>query len=381
MTQLAGQTVLPYFDEIDAQTGIYPAQWYQGAVQRGVIQSVEKIAPEQVQPASLDLRLGETAYLIDASFLPGRACTVQEKLDWLSHEKIDITKGALLKRDHVYIIELQEALDLRKRMSGVGNAKSSTGRLDIFARLIADHAVAFDSVDEQYTGPLWVEVAPKSFDIVVKKGSRLVQLRIKTGSHRNSREELKRLNEQVILVRGTGPREINSKGIDFSVDIIGDTVSKIIGFRAKKNAPEIDVDLVNHYDPDLYWEPVYRPSINGIVLKPDDFHILASKETIVVPNNYAADMIAYDTLVGEFRVHYAGFFDPGFGYSPHGDRAARAVLEVRSHEVPFMIEDGQIVGTLAYERLTEESARPYGSGIGSSYQYQGLALSKQFKRD
>jgi dCTP deaminase len=380
MSGAAVQEWLPIVEEPSRRSGIFPAQWYQGAIQRKEIASPVPIAPAQIQPASIDLRLGATAYRVPASFLPGPKGKVADKLEWLATEKIDLTDGAVLRTDSVYIIELLESLNLKKRVSAVANPKSSTGRLDVFARVITDRSSEFDTIAEQYEGPLWAEIAPRSFNVVVRKGSRLVQLRVKRGAPRPSQQLVQALQDEAGLVQGEDEPDIRQNRIAITVDVSGDPLSKLVGFKASRNPEPIDFDKINHYDPAEYWEPVYRPERGGIVLHPDEFHILASKETIAIPDDYAADMIAYDTLVGEFRVHYAGFFDPGFGYARGGHRGARAVLEVRSHEVPFMVEDGQTVGRLAFERLTEKTDKPYGREIGSSYQYQGLALSKQFRR-
>ena len=382
MTEAAVQAWLPTFDEPQARSsGICPAQWFPGAISRGIVSSASGIDLEsQIQPASIDLRLGPTAYCVPASFLPGRGTQVADKLEWLATERVDLSQGAVLRRDRVYIVRLLESLDLRKRLSGITNPKSSTGRLDVFARVISDNCTEFDTIAEQYEGPLWVEIAPRSFDVIVREGSRLVQLRIKSGLPRPSEAQLRALHESVRIVGDEDEPDITRRGVAITVDMVGDQVSRLIGYRAKRAEAAIDVDRINHYEPADYWDPVYRPPSGGIILQPDDFHILASKATLTVPEDHAADLIAYDTLVGEFRVHYAGFFDPGFGYAARGHKGAKAVLEVRSHEVPFMIEDGQTVGRLAFERLTEKTAKPYGSGIGSSYQYQGLVLSKQFRR-
>lgn len=381
MNEAAVQALLPNL-AVKPGTGICPAQWFRGAIQRGIIHSASPgIGFDQIQPASIDLRLGSVAYRVKSSFLPGRKDRVVDKLKWLTTDEIDLANGAVLRAGHVYIVPLMEHLSLRKRLSAIANPKSSTGRLDIFARVISDYSTEFDNIAEQYKGPLWVEVAPRSFNVVVRRGSRLVQLRIKDGAPRPTQEQLKLLFRELGVVHDDDDDPDIKKGRPaIRVDIRGDKVSGLVGYRARKTKTPLDVDRVNHYDPSEFWIPVRRPKHGGITLKPNQFHILASKGVISVPEDFAADMIAYDTLVGEFRVHYAGFFDPGFGYSKQGPRGARAVLEVRSHEVPFMIEDGQIVGRLIFEPLTEQTEKPYGSNIGSSYQYQGLALSKQFKR-
>ena len=380
MSEAAVQAWLPNVEEPSRRSGIYPAQWYQGAFQRKEIVTAVPFEEVQLQPASLDLRLGEKAYRVPASFLPGRQHGVAEKLSWLAEEEIDLTSGALLERDRVYIVPLLEGLNLKKRMSAVANPKSSTGRLDVFARVIADRATEFDSIAEQYEGPLWAEIVPRSFRVVARTGSRLVQLRVKRGAPRPSERLVRDLQKDDSLIKGEKVVDIKQGRIAVSVDLAGAPGAELVGYRAKRVEEPIDVDRANHYDPADFWEPVARPARGGLVLNTEAFHILASKESFAIPDDHAADMIAYDTLVGEFRVHYAGFFDPGFGLAAEGHRGAKAVLEVRSHEVPFMIEDGQIVGRLAFERLTEKTDRPYGQGIGSNYQYQGLALSKHFRR-
>jgi dCTP deaminase len=378
MTETAVQNPLPLLDEQpESQTGVWSAQRIKGAIELGLIQSVNAIAAEQIQPASLDLRLGDCAFRVPASFLPGNRSTVQDRVDLLAEEKINIENGAVLRTGSVYLIPLQERIKLRKRVSGIANPKSSTGRLDVFSRLITDYGTGFDTVPERYVGPLWLEVVPRSFDVQVRTGSRLAQIRLKSGSPRSSDAVMKRLNEQENIIQGA---DIRDRALTLSVDIEGDPVTGIIGYKAKKADDFIDIDKVNYYDPDVFWEKVFRPERGGIILQTDDFHILATKEGVAIPHDYAADMVAYDTLVGEFRVHYAGFFDPGFGYSDRGPGGTTIVLEVRSHEVPFMVEHGQIVGRVEVERLTEPTDKPYGAGIGSSYQSQGLTLGKQFKR-
>ena len=361
-------------------TGLLPSQAIRDAIAQGEIQAIEGIGEDQIQPASLDLRLGQEAYRVRASFLPGEHATVGQKLATVSMHKIDLRGGAVLEKDCVYIVPLMESVKLRHRTSAVANPKSSTGRLDIFARVITDHGTEFDHVRAGYRGPLWAEISPRSFSVLVRSGTRLLQLRIKRGSPQPSDNALRRLHDEVGLVDAGGQAKIKKGLLAISVDTEGHGDTQLVGFRAKKNAALIDVEKVNHYDPRDFWEPVYAHSGQGIVLDPDDFYILASKEAVTVPEDHAAEMIAYDTLVGEFRVHYAGFFDPGFGYAGAGGEGSRAVLEIRSHDVPFILEDGQIVGRLLYERLTAKPDKLYGRDIGSSYQRQGLALAKQFKR-
>jgi dCTP deaminase len=286
----------------------------------------------------------------------------------------------VLERGCVYIVPLLEGLSLRHRMSAMGNPKSSTGRLDIFTRLITDYGTEFDRVREQYKGPLYAEVSPRTFSVLVRKGTRLNQIRIRRGNPPTTDEAMKRLQQQLQVVGSDIDVDEIRSGLPVSVDVRGEAFGGLIGYRAKNHAGLIDLDRIRHYEVTDYWEPVYAPRRGGLVLDPADFYILASRESVMVPPTHAAEMIAYDTLVGEFRVHYAGFFDPGFGHPAAGGAGARAVLEVRSYEVPFVIEDGQVVGRLTYERLTAPPTRLYGGGgVKSSYQRQGLALSKHFK--
>ncbi len=357
-------------------TGILPAQDLQRAIEAREIQSVEQIADEQIQPASIDLRLGSKAYRVRASFLPGLR-TVQEKLHEFAMHEMDITNGGVLERGGVYIIPLMEHLNLKHRMSARGNPKSSTGRLDVFTRLITDHGTSFDQVREGYKGPLYAEVSPRTFTILVRKGSRLSQLRIRRGAPPSSNKMHKELNLQYGLVDRELSDDDIRDGIPITVDVTGNaSTGHVIGYRARNHSGLIDVDRVGHYRVEDFWDPVRSPGKPGLILDPADFYILASHESVRVPPALAAEMIAYDTLVGEFRVHYAGFFDPGFGDVSGG---AKAVLEVRSYEVPFVIEDGQVVGRLAYERLTVAPERLYGVHVQSNYQRQGLKLSKHFK--
>jgi dCTP deaminase len=374
----AGQAILPFLEE--TRTGILPAQWLRAAAAQGIIQAEEDVLPAQIQPASIDLRLGDTAFRLPASFLPGPSMTVREKLDLIAEEEIDLRNGAVLETNQVYIVPLQERLKLKRRMSGVANPKSSTGRLDVFARLITDYGTEFDTVHERYAGPLWLEIAPRSFNVTVRKGSRLAQLRLRSGNPRTSDASLRELNESVRIVRYEGEPDIKHSGLALSVDLSGDPVSNIVAYKAKKTKRPIDVDKVNFYKIDDFWHRVPKPAQGGLLLQKDEFYILATKEFVAIPHDVAADMVAYDTLVGEFRVHYAGFFDPGFGYTDAGHQGAKIVLEVRSHEVPFIIEHGQVVGRVMVERLAEKTDMPYGAGIGSSYHGQGLTLGKQFKR-
>ncbi len=364
--------------ETSHATGVLPSQSIRALIAQGGILADAKVEDAQIQPASLDLRLGTVAHRVQASFLPGGAATVEDKITQFGLHALDITEGAVLETGCVYIVPLQESLNLENRLSAIANPKSSTGRLDIFTRLITDNGVEFDRVRDGYCGPLYAEISPRTFSIVVRTGARLNQLRLKKGRFSYSERALRRLNQEVGLVEA-GPATLDLKdGIPFTVDLEGDPKTGLVGFRARKNSGLIDVDRKDQYDPVEFWEPIYRGKDPTIILNPDDFYILASREAVTVPADHAAEMVAYDTLVGEFRVHYAGFFDPGFGDDAAGGGGSRAVLEVRSHDVPFMIEHGQILGRLVYERLTEPPDRIYGQGIGSSYQRQGLQLGKHF---
>ena len=361
-------------------TGILPAQAIRDLLRGREILATEDVIEGQIQPASLDLRLGGHAYRVQASFLPGTGGTVAERLDRLAMHRFDLADGAVLEKGCVYIVPLMESLALGSRLSAFANPKSSTGRLDIFTRVITDHGAQFDRIRAGYHGPLYAEISPRTFSVVVHEGSRLSQLRLRLGNPPVSDAALRRLHEQVRLV-DRAPEETDiDNGIAVTVDLTGEASCGLLGYRARHHTGLIDVNLVDHYDPLEFWEPIHARSDGTLILKPDEFYILASKEAVTVPPDHAAEMVAYDTLVGEFRVHYAGFFDPGFGHAESGGAGSRAVLEVRSHEVPFVLQDGQVVGRLMYERLTQVPEKVYGSGIGSSYQRQGLALSKQFKR-
>jgi len=370
--------IVPTGTETSHATGVLPSQSIRGLITQGRIAAAEPIEDAQIQPASLDLRLGNVAHRVQASFLPGEGATVKDKIAQFGLHAFDITTGAVLETGCVYIVPLKESLDLDSGITAIANPKSSTGRLDIFTRLITDNGVEFDRVRGGYSGPLYAEISPRTFSIVVRTGTRLNQLRLKKGRFSYSERALQRLNQEVGLVE-EGPSSLDLKdGIPFTVDLEGGPNAGLIGFRARKNSGLIDVDRKEQYDPAEFWEPIYRGKNLTVILNPDDFYILASREAVTVPADHAAEMVAYDTLVGEFRVHYAGFFDPGFGDDAAGGGGSRAVLEVRSHDVPFMIEHGQILGRLVYERLTEPPDRIYGQGIGSSYQRQGLQLGKHF---
>ena len=360
-------------------TGLLPSQVIVEMVRNHEILSVETIGKRQIQPASLDLRLDGLAYRVRSSFLPGRDKSVRESLRAVTMGEVDLRGGAILEKGCVYIVPLKESVALPSRITAVANPKSSIGRLDIFTRLITDEATEFDRVQSGYSGPLYAEISPRAFTVIVREGSSLNQIRFRRGNPNNSDASLRRLHQQWRLVDRSDTDANIENGIALSVDLQSFSGGGVVGYKARKHTDLIDVDLIDHYSPDRYWEPIYSEG-GKLILNPGDFHILMSKELVTVPPDHAAEMIPYDPLVGEFRVHYAGFFDPGFGYREGGVNGTRAVLEVRSHEVPFIIEDGQVIGRLSYERLTDVPERLYGGDIGSSYQEQGLKLSKHFAR-
>lgn len=374
-------------------TGILPIQKIREMLGSGEIKPLMRpIEPDQLQPASIDLRLGDYAYPIDASFLPGQGVRVLDKMKQLdgrfSDFRIDLRNGAVLEKGRIYVVPLQEAIQLRSEVAAFANPKSSTGRLDILTRLIADGAAAFDQVGEGFKGELYIEVAPRSFSVVVKTGTRLNQLRFR----RTRGEEPKpitasdwnQLLEEGKIVDVRDPerktRSFKTGVLPFTVDLRGSAAdNELLGYRARKHTRRIDLDRLD-YDPLEFWEPIRFHKTSSLILDPDEFYILMTREAIAVPPEYAAEMMPYDTRAGEFRVHYAGFFDPGFGWDVRTGKAgsSRGVLEVRSHEIPFLLEHGQTVGWLRYERMAARPDVLYGAGALSNYQGQGLKLAKQF---
>jgi dCTP deaminase len=378
-------------------TGILPFQAIRDMVAAGEIKATEifgRIDPDQIQPASIDLRLGTYAYPVDTSFLPGRGVKVLEKMQELDPDyqrfKLDLRDGAVLEKGRVYVVPLAEFISLKSDVAAVANPKSSTGRLDILTRLIADGATHFDQVEAGYEGELFIEIAPRSFSVVVKSGTRLNQLRFRRARGIEARQisapEWNALLDEGSIVDARGAQErVRLAGkpgvLPFTIDLEGArSRDSLIGWRAKKNTTRIDLER-RDYDPLDFWEPIYWHKAASLALVPDEFYILMTKEAIAVPPGYAAEMLPYDTRAGEFRVHYAGFFDPGFGWNPETGKAgsSRGVLEVRSHEVPFLLEHGQTVGWLRYERMAQAPSSLYGSAISSNYQGQGLKLAKQFR--
>jgi dCTP deaminase len=363
-------------------TGILPYQSYLDFVKAGRIAAELPFAENQVQPASIDLRLGPVAYRVQASFLPGNQ-PVMRKIEQLKMHELDLTQGAVLERGCIYIVPLLEKLSLPADIAGAANPKSTTGRLDIFTRLIPDYAEEFEKVKKGYKGQLYLEVSPRTFSVRVHQGLALNQLRLRRGDPPPSDAALEALNESEGLIFADDQKTTATirRGLWVSIDLQGPD-SEIIGYRAKHHTALIDLAKVGHYDPKEYWEPIHRNAARSLILNPGEFYILVSKEQLRVPSGFAAEMVPYDPSVGEFRIHYAGFFDPGFGYGQSGEiPGTRAVLEVRANEVPFLLEDGQVVGRLIYERLTDPPEKLYGVDLKSNYQRQGLALSKHFRRN
>ncbi len=368
-------------------SGILPCQSIQAMLRQGIIKASLAVSADQIQPASIDLRLGDFAYPVNTSFLPGPDSTVPDKMKQIDEDfdkyKIDIKDGAVLEKGRVYVIPLIESLALPEDVMGFANPKSSTGRLDILTRLIADGSTIFDQLKNGYKGQIYIEVAPRSFSIVVKTGLCLNQLRFRRGGMHIEKSEWQMLISGKQIVHNNEPfaHDAEEPGmLKVTVDLKGTgKEGELIGYRARKHAGRIDLESRN-YDPADFWEPITARKHSSIVLDPNEFYILMTKEAVAIPPDYAAEMVAYDTRAGEFRVHYAGFFDPGFGWDSATRKAgsSRAVLEVRSHEVPFLLEHGQTVGWLRYEHMLERPDTLYGQGIRSNYQGQSLKLAKQF---
>lgn len=370
-------------ERLSYPTGIMPAQHIRKLVESKRVLSDISVEDSQIQPASMDLRLGPIAYRVRASFLPGRFSTVMDRVRVYRMAEIDLSRPALLERGCVYIVPVQESLDLPPDISASANPKSTTGRLDIFTRLIADYGIEFEQVQKGYRGGLYLEIVSRTFPILVEAGTKLSQLRFLRGNPPTSDNKITELDleENLVYIEAESPAKAEiDRGLRISMSLQGDAKSNIVAYKAKKNASPIDLAKVDYYPIDEFWDSVVAPKNKAIILEPGDFYILGSKERVRVPPMFAAEMVAFDPSMGEFRIHYAGFFDPGFGYGASDILGTRAVLEVRAHEVPFLIEDGQFVGRLLYARLLSRPDRIYGLDIGSSYQSQTLALSKQFRK-
>ena len=355
-------------------TGVIPDHMLQNMIANGQITANPEITPEQIQPASIDLRLGSVAYRVRASFLSGAKASVMDRLEEFEMHRIDLSNGAVLEKGAVYLVPLMEALNLPENVQAVANAKSSTGRLDLLTRTITDNGTEFDRIPPGYSGPLYAEICPRSFSVLVRPGMRLNQIRFRNGQAVLTDDQLRALHTDHALV--DGPAHIDN-GLGFSVDLRPET-GNLVGYRAKPHTGVIDLDKIGHYDPMQYWEPIHTDE-GRIILDPGAFYILVSREAVHIPPDLAAEMAPYLAMVGEFRVHYAGFFDPGFGHDAAGGKGSRGVLEVRCHEAPFVLEHAQIVGRLVYEKMAALPQKIYGADLASNYQGQGLKLSKHFK--
>jgi dCTP deaminase len=364
-------------------TGILPSQEISNLIARGNVIATPAINPDHIQPASLDLRLGDMAHRVRASFLAGPNSTVEAKIKDLRMARVDLTGASVLEKDCVYIIPLLEELNLPENISGKANPKSTTGRLDIFTRLITDYGTEFDHVPPGYKGKLYAEVVSRTFTVAIRAGMRLSQLRFVHGSARSSDRAIKGLDREEPLVYmdedSPGKARIE-RGLRITVNLEGGEAGEIIAYKAKRYAPAIELDKIDFYPTEEFWEVRHQNAHKNLILEPGDFYILASRERVSVPPEYAAEMVPFDPSDGEFRIHYAGFFDPGFGYGFSDIKGTRAVLEVRAHEVPFLMEHGQLVGRLNYMPLLCRPDKIYGTNIGSSYQHQALTLSKQFRK-
>jgi len=365
-------------EKMSRSTGILADAAIAELHENGNISAFKAFDEDQIQPASLDLRLGEVAYRVRASFLPGKGNKVGKKLERFKLHELDLTQGAILETGCVYLVPLIEGLDLPQEIEASANPKSSTGRLDIFTRVIVDESQAFDQIPAGYKGPLYLEISPSTFPVVVRTGSRLSQIRFRKGNSVLNDNDLLALHDAEVLVATAETPNIHNGGIGLSIDLTGDE-NDLVGYRGKRHTGLVDVDKKAANAVLDFWEPIYNRGSGDLVLDPDEFYILVSNEAVHVPPMYAAEMVPFDPLVGEFRVHYAGFFDPGFGHVRAGGAGARGVLEVRSHEVPFILEHGQLVGRLVYEHMLERPSQLYGTDLGSNYQAQGLKLSKHFK--
>lgn len=363
-------------DDAESPPGVLPDTALDALIAEGSIAADTPIAPAQVQPASLDLRLGDVAYRVRASFLAGRGRRVEDRLAAFEMHRMSLDGGAVLEKGCVYVVPLRERLALPADVSAVANAKSSTGRVDCLTRVITDDGTEFDRIPPGYRGPLYAEICPRSFSLLVAPGLALNQIRLRRGEAVLSDADLAARHAQTPLVTGT-ERAVIDDGLGFSVDLTPGP-GGLVGYRAKPHAGVIDLTRIAAHDIADFWEEIRADPESGpgqVILNPGAFYILVSREAVTIPPDCAAEMAPYLAMVGEFRVHYAGFFDPGFG---HGV-PARGVLEVRCHEAPFVLEHGQVVGRLVYERMAGPPGRLYGSGIQSNYQGQGLKLSKHFR--
>ncbi len=375
--------------------GILPYQHIKDLIARRVIRAEVPIEDPQIQPASLDLRLGRKAYRLISSFLP-ELSEISSRLNVLDFYQsdlvmyeMDLTEGAILEKGHVYLVPLMETVQLPASVRAKANPKSTTGRLDVFTRVVTDMNAGFDEIRPGYHGPLYLEIVPRSFTIKVKTGYSLNQIRFIQGDAMVPDSQLARLHrsDPLLYHNALGGKPLagqdlrTDRGLFLRIDLKGHDRGErpVIGYRAKKNSHVIDWSKIGYYAALDFWEPLVRHRQDSLLLEPEEFYILASKERIRVPPGYAAEMVAYEAACGELRTHYAGFFDPGFGYGQGELRGTQVVLEVRPHDVPFLIHDGQTFFKVVYDRMSQLPAQLYGTALGSSYHRQGLTLSKHFK--
>ena len=377
---------LPTF--LKGKSGYLPCQYIEKALKEEIICSKIPIESSQIQPVSLDLRLGQKAYRIQCSFLPENE-PVETRLKEITLYEFDISKGGILEKNAIYLIPLMEELNLPPSFYGLANPKSSTGRLDMFTRVIVDGGHRFDEIPRGYRGKIYLEVIPRSFPVKVKTGLSLNQLRVAhVTSHILGKQglEIKYKSNPILFDRNGFAIPFDQVkvegGVYVGVDVSGDQPDSIVAYKAKTNSNVIDLSKIGHYKAEEFWEPIYRPKKNRLILEPESFYIMMSKEKICIWPDWLAEMIAYEPNSGELRTHYAGFFDSGFGWNGTDElmnQGTRAVMEVRPHDVPFMVEHGQTFCRLKFERVIERPDRVYGVELKSNYHSQGLALSKYFE--
>ena len=375
---------------LKGKPGYLPCQLIEQVHRQGMIRSQETILASQIQPVSMDLRLGPKAYRIQCSFLPENE-PVETKLKEVSLYDFDITDGGILEKNAIYLIPLMEELSLSSSLCGLANPKSSTGRLDMFTRVIVDGGHRFDEIPLGYKGKLYLEIISRSFPVKIHAGLSLNQLRLANVSSQSLDKKklvLKYRNNPILFDRSGFSIPVDEvkveEGIYVSVDVSGDQPDSIIAYKAKTNSTVIDLSKTKYYKAEEFWEPIYRNKKNWLILEPESFYIMMSKERVCIWPDWLAEMVAYEPNSGELRTHYAGFFDSGFGWNGTDDlinQGTRAVMEVRPHDVPFMVEDGQTFCRLKFEKVVERPEKLYGLSLNSNYHSQGLALSKYFNPD
>ena len=382
---LGMQSPLRLADLSETTRGVLPSQLLAEAVGAGWVDAGPGLPPGNIQPASLDLRLGPAAYRLRCSFLPGEK-TVEEKLQQLVVDELDLRQdGAVLETGRPYLVPLVESLRLPKFVRAKANPKSSTGRLDVFCRLVTDGSFRFDEVANGYQGPLWLEVVPLSFAVRARQGLSLNQLRLMVGRARLDDYEVRELHERSPIVYIDGRPALQhelalDEGLFLSVDLLRGA-HQGVGYRAREHTFALDLAELGQHPAERYWEKALPEDEGRMVLAPERFYLLLSREAVSVPPELACEMTAYDPTSGELRAHYAGFFDPGFGYDQAGHlKGSRAALEVRAHDVPFLVEHGQRVCRLTFEHMAAPPDKLYGDDIGSNYQGQEGTLSKHFKK-